>query len=150
MTLYTTPTHQKPMCLRPGSVRNETGSVVLVPSWLEADTVTRYSIPGVMDCTNISTVSANSEYWRTCVLLAQLTVSVRRSGPSSNVRLVRVHLMRAWEDVMSLINGPAGTLGGTAWGIKICQSLAEHYDIIYLFSNTPMNTWKYTDSQVNF
>ena len=66
LTLHT----RNPMCLRPGSVRNETGPVVLVPSWLEADTVTRYSIPGVMDCTNISTVLDGSEYWRTCVLLA--------------------------------------------------------------------------------
>ena len=85
--------------LRPGDVWNGTGSVVLVPSWLEADTVARYSIPGTVSTICWVTLPSSRYCWA-IVPFENSTVSVRDSALSSACWCVRDHVTCTWELVV--------------------------------------------------
>ena len=107
------PPHTRyPMYLRPGAVQNETGAVVLVPSWLKTDTVTLYSIPGTVS-TMCSVALPSSWYCWAIVSLENCTVSVRDSALSSGCWWVRDHVTWTWELVMFDTLTFEGRAGGT-------------------------------------
>ena len=98
--------------LRPGDVWNGTGSVVLVPSWLEADTVARYSIPGTVSTICWVTLPSSWYCWA-IVPLENSTVSARDSALSSACWCVRDHVIRTCELVVLDMLMFEGIAGGT-------------------------------------
>ena len=105
--------------LRPGAVWNETGSVVLVPSWLETDTVTSYSIPGTVSIICWVALPSSWYCWAIVPLEDSINVSVRDSALSSACWWVRDHVTCTWEFVV-FVGIDTLTFEGRAGGTVCC------------------------------